>query len=92
MKKFLSVLAVLGVMTAGIQTASAFTWSNLNPFNWGRCNKCEKKIEKCPCSTGYAAPCNPCEQKVKPCDPCNKQVVKPAPCDPCDRIQQEMAK
>ena len=92
MKKFLSVLAVLGFMTAGIQMANAFTWSNLNPFNWSKCNKCEKKIEKSPCSTGYAAPCDPCEKKAKPCDPCNKQIVKPAPCDACDRLQQDMAK
>ena len=79
MKKTLSVLAVLGIVsTFCIQSANAFTWSNLNPFNWGKCNKCEKKIENCPCSTGYAAPCNPCQKHVQ------------QPCDSCDRLQQEM--
>ena len=93
MKKTLSVLAVIGILSAaGIQSANAFSWSNLNPFNWGRCNKCEQKVQPCPCPTGYAAPCDPCEKKT-PCNPpCGKQVVKPAPCDACDRLQQEMAK
>ncbi len=90
MKKTLSVLAVLGIVsTVGMQCANAFSWSNLNPFNWGKCNRCEKKVEKCPCSTGYAAPCDPCEKKA-PCDPCGKQITKPAPCDACDRLQQNM--
>ncbi len=93
MKKFLSVLAVLGVVScAGIQSANAFTWSDLNPFNWGKCNRCEKQVQKCPCSTGYAAPCDPCEKKTPVCDPCQKQITKPAPCDACDRLQQHMAK
>lgn len=89
MKKTLSVLAVLGVVSLiGMQSASAFTWSNLNPFNWGKCNRCEKKVDKS-CPTGYAAPCDPCAKKT-PCDPCQKQINKP--CDACDRLQQEMAK
>ena len=94
MKKTLSVLAVVGIVTiAGVQTANAFTWSNLNPFNWGKCNKCEQKVQPCPCSTGYAAPCDPCEKKEPICDPCQqKQISKPAPCDACDRLQQNMAK
>lgn len=88
MKKALSVLAVLGILsTICMQSANAFTWSNLNPFNWGKCNRCEKKIDKCPCSTGYAAPCSPCEKKT-PCNPCQKQIQQP--CDSCDRLQQEM--
>ena len=92
MKKTLSVLAVLGIASIiGTQSASAFTWSDLNPFNWGRCNRCEKvqkqdcgcpKVQTpCPCSTGAAAPCAPC----------NKQIITPKqPCDACDRLQQEM--
>lgn len=91
MKKTLSILAILGVVgVVGMQTANAFSWSNLNPFNWGRCNKCEKvkpdcgcpKVNPCPCQTGAAAPC----------DPCNRHVTQPVPCDACDRLQQQMAK
>ena len=91
MKKILSILAVLGIVSVGIQSANAFTWSDLNPFNRFKCNKCEKKVEKCPCPTGYAAPCDPCEKKI-PCDPCDKPIQKAAPCDACDRLQQDMAK
>lgn len=88
MKRTLSILAVLGIVTViGAQSANAFSWSSLNPWSKCRCNKCEKQVQQCP--TGYAAPCNPCETK-KPCDPCKKQAVKPAPCDACDRLQQEM--
>jgi len=89
MKKTLSILAVLGILSVfGTQSANAFSWSNLNPWSKCRCNKCEKKIEqKCPCSTGYAAPCEPCEKKA-PCNPCEKKITKP--CDSCDRLQQEM--
>ena len=100
MKKTLSVLAVLGMVTfSGIQQAEAFSWSNLNPAYWGHCPKCEKKkpdcgckkkIDKdCPCTTGAAAPCDPCAKKT-PCDPCKKEVTQPRPCDACDRLQQEM--
>ena len=99
MQETLSMLAVVGVISViGLQTANAFTWSDMNPFNWGKCNKCEKKVEK-DCPTGYATPCDPCQKKVEPCEqtekkipctPCQKQ--KPAPCDPCDKLQQEMAK
>lgn len=93
MKKTLSVLAVLGVVSMiGIQAANAFSWSNLNPFHWGKCNKCEKKVDNCPCPTGYAAPCDPCEKAAPAVPPCGKQITKPAPCDACDRLQQEMAK
>ena len=71
MKKTLSVLAILGVISfCGAQQANAFSWSNLNPANWGRCSKCEQpksdcgcktKVDKdCPCTTGAAAPCKPC--------------------------------
>ena len=97
MKKTLSVLAVWGIVSMiGVQSASAFDWSNLNPAYWGRCPKCEKKKPDCGCKK--AEPCNPC-QKVQnpcpcptgaaaPCDPCHKQVTQPAPCDPCDKLQQ----
>jgi hypothetical protein len=92
MKKTLSVLALLGIVSmACIQSANAFSWSNLNPFRWGKCNKCEKKVDNCPCPAGYAAPCDPCEQNI-PSPPCGKQITKPVPCDACDRLQQEMAK
>ena len=90
MKKTLSVLAVLGIVSIiGTQSANAFTWSNLNPFNWGKCNRCEKQKPDCGCQkikqecpTGYAAPC----------DPCNRPATQPQPCDACDRLQQHMAK
>ncbi len=89
MKKILSILAIFGIVSIfGTQSANAFSWSNLNPFRWGKCNKCEKKVPACPCPTGYAAPCDPCEKKA-PCDPCEK-IKKPAPCDACDRLQQNM--
>ena len=92
MKKTLSMLALLGMLSViCTQSAEAFTWSNLNPFNWGKCNRCEKKIPECPCPTGYAAPSNPCETKA-PCDPCNKSIPQPKPCDTCDRLQEHMAK
>jgi len=93
MKKTLSVLALLGIFACSVPMAQAFTWSDLNPFNWGRCNKCEKYQEP----TGYASPCNPCEKKVKkqncpckvkqqakPCEPCQKVREN---CDPCDQLQ-----
>lgn len=90
MKKTLSVLAVLGIVACGIQSAQAFTWSNLNPATWfgsGKCGcekpKCEKKCD--PCATGYAAPCNPCEKKKIECNPCQK--TRPI-CDPCDKLQE----
>jgi len=87
MKKFLSILAVAGILTSvGIQSANAFSWSSLNP--WSKC-KCKKEKQVPCCPTGYASPCDPCE-KVTPCDPCDKQITKPAPCDACDRLQQEM--
>lgn len=88
MKKTLSVLALLGIVACGIQTANAFTWSDLNPFNWGRCNKCETYQQP----TGYAAPCDPCQKKAakKQC-PCQKQVAPcqkvREQCDPCDQLQ-----
>ena len=98
MKKTLSVLALLGIIACSTASAEAFSWSksNLNPANWGHCNKCEKKSD--PCETGYAAPYNPCEKKkVKKCDPCQtKQEAKPCEpcqkirenCDPCDKLQE----
>lgn len=94
MKKTLSMLAVLGIITVFAQASeAAWSDSNWNPSNWfGRgCNKCEKKVDKCnPCSTGYAAPCNPCQNQViqQPC-PCQKSSPCPVQktCDPCDKLQ-----
>lgn len=107
MKKTLSVLAVLGMMSfIGMQSANAFDWSNLNPAYWGKCPKCEKKKKDCGCQK--VKKCNPCQKvenpcptgaaapcnpcaKPAPCNPCQKQVTQPTPCNPCDRLQ-EMAK
>ena len=100
MKKTLSVLAILGVVSlCGFQQASAFSWSSLNPAYWGHCPKCEKKkadcgckkkVDKdCPCTTGAAAPCKPCTQHPI-CNPCQTEQPKSQPCDECDRLQQEM--
>ena len=94
MKKTLSMLAVLGIITVFAQASeAAWSDSNWNPSNWfGRgCNKCERKVDKCnPCPTGYAAPCNPCQKQViqQPC-PCQKSSPCPVQktCDPCDRLQ-----
>ena len=88
MKKTLSVLAVLGIVAIGAQSAQAAWYdSNWNPSNWfGRgCNKWEKKCD--PCTTGAAAPCNPCnvQPKVQPCNPC--PIKQAQPCDPCDKLQ-----
>lgn len=102
MKKTLSVLTVLGIAAIiGVQDANAFSWSSLNPAYWGHCPKCErqkedcgckKKVDKdCPCTTGAAAPCEPCAKNL-PCDPCSRESSQPKPCDPCDRLQSEMAK
>lgn len=104
MKKTLSVLAVLGIVACGMQSVQAFTWSNLNPATWfgsGKCGcekpKCGCEKKKCdPCSTGYAAPCNPCEKKKIECNPCKKQIVQPCEpcqkarqiCDPCNKLQE----
>lgn len=94
MKKTLSVLALLGIVAFSVPSAEAFSWSSLNPANWGHCNKCEKKCD--PCATGYASPCDPCakkkkncpcnvQQQAKPCEPCQKVREN---CDPCDKLQQ----
>lgn len=104
MKKTLSVLALLGIIVCSAQSANAFGWSNLNPATWfgsGKCG-CEKpkcgckEVKKCdPCSTGYAAPCDPCEKKKIECNPCKKEIQPCAPCqktrstcEPCERLQQ----
>lgn len=100
MKRTLSLLAVLGILTIGVQSANAFCWSNLNPANWGHCPKCQKVKKDCGCKkkikpcdeaeTGAAVPCNPCKtkQQVKKCDKCPKVQT---PCDPCEKLQ-EMSK
>lgn len=95
MKKTLSVLAVLGMVSIiGSQTANAFEWSSLNPAYWGHCPRCEKKKPKCECKK--VKKCDPC-QKIEspcptgaaaPCDPCQKQVTQPKPCDACDKLQE----
>lgn len=89
MKKTLSMLAVLGIIAVTAQSANAFCWSNIwNPAKWGQNCPCEKKCDPCkkvektePCPTGYATPCNPC----------NNAQPAPAPCDPCNKLQN-MAK
>ncbi len=92
MKKTLSVLALLGLIAVTSNQCANAAWS-WNPLNWfGRgCSKCEtpkpdcgckNTYNECPCPTGAAAPC----------DPCQKQIVQPKPCDACDRLQQHMAK
>ena len=93
MKKTLSLLALLGLISLSIPSAEAFSWSSLNPANWGHCNKCEKKCD--PCATGYAAPCDPCAKKKKGCpckvqtQPCEQPCQKVREnCDPCDRLQE----
>ncbi len=93
MKKTLSVLAVLGVVSVvGSQVANAFDWSNLNPAYWGHCPRCEKKKPECSCKkeTKKCDPCknieSPCPSPTgaaAPCDPCAKK--QPAPCDPCQK-------
>ena len=83
MKKTLSLLAILGFVSAiGVQSANAFSWSNMNPAYWGHCPKCEKKKSDCGCKKQKK--CNPCEKTIKPCDPCTGAAA-PAqtPCDPC---------
>ena len=77
MKKTLSVLAVLGLVSIiGSQSANAFEWSSLNPAYWGHCPKCEKKKAECGC------------KKLKKCDPCQKAIPQQKPCDACDRLQE----
>ena len=105
MKKTLSMLAVLGIVAVGVQSAQAFSWSSLNPAYWGHCPKCEKKKTDCDCQkkcdpcqkikkcdpreTGAAAPCDPCAKKTQPCDPCQKKAIQP--CDPCQKQTQQPA-
>ena len=102
MKKTLSVLAVLGLVSIiGSQSANAFEWSSLNPAYWGHCPKCEKKKADCGCNK--VKKCDPCEKIEKtcptgaaaPCDPCAKKatpcqkvVPQQKPCDACDRLQE----
>jgi hypothetical protein len=100
MKKTLSMLAVLGFITCGMQSANAFDWScsKMNPTNWGHCSKkCEKQVKK-PCETGYASPCDT-KKKAKECNPCKKPCETKSldnsqtqeGCEPCERLQ-EMSK
>ena len=94
MKKTLSVLAVLGMIACCAQSVQAFSWSNLNPANWGHCPRCERPKNDCGCQkkcdpcgnyTGAAAPCDPCAKKeIKKCDPCQKVT----PCQPCQKHRE----
>lgn len=101
MKKTLSVLAVLGLVSIiGSQSANAFEWSSLNPAYWGHCPKCEKKKADCGCKK--VKKCDPCQKietpcptgaaapcaKKEPCNPCQKTIPQQKPCDPCDRLQE----
>ena len=89
MKKTLSVLAVLGIMAVGVQSAQAFSWSSLNPAYWGNsaCPKCEKPKKECGCKKKV----EPC-QKVRPtCDPCETGAAAPCEkpkCDPCKKVEK----
>jgi len=102
MKKFLSVLAVLGVVSFGVQSANAFCWSSLNPAYWGHCPKCQKVKKDCGCHkktnpcdetiTGGAADCDH-NKKVK--NPCKKEKSSPchikqqtSPCNPCEKQKE----
>ena len=101
MKKTLSVLAVLGLVSIiGSQSANAFEWSSLNPAYWGHCPKCEKKKADCGCKKfkkcdpfqKLQTPCPtgaaaPCVKK-EPCNPCQKAIPQQKPCDACDRLQE----
>lgn len=101
MKKTLSVLAILGLVSIiGSQSANAFEWSSLNPAYWGHCPKCEKKKADCGCKK--VKKCDPCKKiekpcetgaaapcvKKEPCNPCPKTVPQQKPCDACDRLQE----
>ena len=102
MKKTLSVLALLGIVSViSAQTANAFEWSSLNPAYWGHCPKCEKKKADCGCKK--VKKCDPCEKTEKICptgaaapcnpcakksEPCQKVVPQQKPCDACDRLQE----
>jgi len=57
------------------------------------CDPCKKVENPCPCTTGAAAPCDPCAKKTEPCSPCAKstQIPTKQPCEPCEKLQ-EMAK
>ena len=98
MKKTLSVLAVLGVVTFGLQSAEAFCWSSLNPAYWGHCPKCEKPKKECGCQKK----CDPCQKIAPKCDPCETGAAAPCEtpkkqdcnpckktenCDPCQKVQ-----
>lgn len=93
MKKTLSVLAVLGIVAvSGTQCANAFQWSNLNPATWfgnGRCNRCETPKADCGCKDRVSSPCPCTTGAAAPCDPCKKEY-KSTPCDACDRLQDSM--
>ena len=89
MKKTLSVLAVLGIVSViGAQSANAFEWSSLNPAYWGHCPKCEKKKADCVCKK--VKKCDPCKKVESPCPtgaavPCDPCAKKAQPCNPCQK-------
>ena len=92
MKKTLLAGALIAVLSTTALSAEAFTWSSLNPFNWGRCcggaSSCECQKDKCnPCKTQKKC-CptkNPCQSEKPKCNTCAPQTT----CNPCDRLQQE---
>lgn len=93
MKKTLSVLALLGLIAVTSNQAANAAWS-WNPMNWfGRgCNKCETPKPNCGCPEKVSAPCPCTTGAAAPCDPCQKQIPQSQPCDACDRLQQHMAR
>ena len=74
MKKTLLATTLLAAIAISTTSSYAFSWSSLNPANWGNksCSKCEKVCKK-DCSD----PCKPkckCKDKCNPCkkDKCNR--------------------
>jgi hypothetical protein len=101
MKKSLLATALLVCLSSMTLTADAFCWSNLNPSNWGSCNKSEK-VASCNCKKHHKPSCekkDKChiEQKKESCSQeetsssCGS-CEENSSCDPCDRLQQETEK
>lgn len=97
MKKTLLATTLLVALTVSTGASHAFTWSDLNPMNWGRSNcGCEKvcKKDNCchkpKCKKDKCKPkCDPCQKQT--CDPCQKQNCDPCQkpkCDPCESMSQ----
>ncbi|MCM1264641.1 MAG: hypothetical protein NC200_00440 [Candidatus Gastranaerophilales bacterium] len=98
MKKTLLATTLLIALSASTLSANAFSWSSLNPANWGTCPKCERtasckcKKQKCTPSCEKKERVCPVEQKAScPCQTtpkCNS-CGQSAPCDACDKLQQQ---